>query len=351
MNELPSPDIACVDRFIQAVLYEGYILYPYRQCVKNRQRWTFGGVYPRAYCEATKGSERFAIQTECLIVGGADVRLAGNVRFLHLIQRSVGELDQAVDEWPLDREPSYTLKEILQVESETYQPWQEAVERQVPLNNWSLQDLVNCTRQQTFEYEGARQTESIRDANGEIGGVIVRESCTLRGMIEVSAVCVASDLYRVRVVVQNETLIEKGVDFSNDHTALRSMASTNIVLNIQDGQFLSLTDPPSIHRVAAEDCQNIGTWPVLVGQEGDARMLLASPIILYDYPQVAVESPGDLFDSTEIDEILNLRIMTLTDEEKRQATAIDPRASAMLNRAENLTSEQMMRLHGTVRKV
>jgi hypothetical protein len=36
-----------VDRIVHAVLYEGYILYPYRASAKkNRQRFTFGRVYP-----------------------------------------------------------------------------------------------------------------------------------------------------------------------------------------------------------------------------------------------------------------------------------------------------------------
>jgi hydrogenase maturation protease len=64
---------------------------------------------------------------------------------------------------------------------------------------------------------------------------------------------------------------------------------------------------------------------VLVGKEGTADSILSSPIILYDYPKVAPESPGDLFDATEIDEILTLRILALTDEEKREMAAIDSR--------------------------
>ncbi|HUC30940.1 MAG TPA: hypothetical protein VMR80_15190, partial [Candidatus Acidoferrum sp.] len=77
--------------------------------------------------------------------------------------------------------------------------------------------------------------------------------------------------------------------------------------------------------------------------------MLASPIILYDYPQIAPESAGDLFDGTEIDEILSLRIMTLTDEEKREIRASDDRARQILERTENMPAEQFMKLHGTVR--
>ena len=52
-------NLTLVDPIAQAVLYEGYILYPYRPSVKNRQRWTFGGIYPEAYCQTQRGGERF----------------------------------------------------------------------------------------------------------------------------------------------------------------------------------------------------------------------------------------------------------------------------------------------------
>jgi hypothetical protein len=77
--------------------------------------------------------------------------------------------------------------------------------------------------------------------------------------------------------------------------------------------------------------------------------MLASPIILYDYPQVAPESPGDLFDATEIDEILTLRILALTEEEKQAMAAVDKRAQALLTRTESLAREQLLGLHGTIR--
>jgi len=77
--------------------------------------------------------------------------------------------------------------------------------------------------------------------------------------------------------------------------------------------------------------------------------MLASPIILYDYPQIAPESAGALFDGTEIDEILSLRILTLTDEEKRQMRETDPQARSLLERTEALDAEQWMQLHGVMR--
>ena len=77
--------------------------------------------------------------------------------------------------------------------------------------------------------------------------------------------------------------------------------------------------------------------------------MLSSPIILYDYPEIAPESPGDLFDGTEIDEILNLRVLTMTDEEKWEMSQVDERARQILNRTETLTEEDFWKMHGTIR--
>jgi hypothetical protein len=96
----------------------------------------------------------------------------------------------------------------------------------------------------------------------------------------------------------------------------------------------------------AAECQNTGVWPVLVGEPGDRSVVLGSPIILYDYPQIAPESKGDLFDGTEIDEILTLRILTLTDEEKQELRKCDERARRMLERIESAPGEDLLDLHG-----
>ena len=118
---------------------------------------------------------------------------------------------------------------------------------------------------------------------------------------------------------------------------------------MQNGAFVSLIDPPDECRALAAQCHNEGTWPVLVGRPGDKDTMLSSPITLYDYPQVAAESPGEFFDGTEIDEMLVLRILTLTDEERQAVAAVDERARALLYRTRSLSQEQMMGLHGAVR--
>jgi hypothetical protein len=96
----------------------------------------------------------------------------------------------------------------------------------------------------------------------------------------------------------------------------------------------------------ATACWNAGCWPVLVGEPGQTDTMLASPIILEDHPRIAPESPGDMFDGGEIDQLLVLNILALTDEEKAEMAACDPRAAEILARVENLDPEQLMCLHG-----
>ena len=179
-------------------------------------------------------------------------------------------------------------------------------------------------------------------------GILNREQDGIAGSVEVSAVEVGEGLYRVTVRVSNGTPLEP-VSNTRDQALLRCLVSTHAILGIERGEFVSLMAPPDHWRSAATDCRNIGVWPVLVGEEGRAEMMLSSPIILYDYPKIAPESAGDLFDGTEIDEILTLRIMTLTEEEKDEMVAVDERASDLLARTEALAREQLMGLHGTFR--
>jgi hypothetical protein len=87
---------------------------------------------------------------------------------------------------------------------------------------------------------------------------------------------------------------------------------------------------------------------VLIGRDD---IVLSSPIILYDHPEVAPESPGDLYDATEIDEILALRVVTLTEDEKSEARGTDPRAAAIIDRCDEMAPETWGRLHGAVRPV
>jgi hypothetical protein len=127
------------------------------------------------------------------------------------------------------------------------------------------------------------------------------------------------------------------------------MLSTHALLGLRGGRFVSLIDPPDDMRKLADTCQNRGLWPVLVGDRARADRVLAAPIILYDFPQIAPESPGNFFDGTEIDELLTLRILTLTAAEK-DAMRCDERTRTLLERTEQWTGDRLLTLHGTLRE-
>jgi hydrogenase maturation protease len=338
---------AAVDRIADAVLYEGYILYPYRPSVKNRQRWTFGGLYPAAWCRQGSG-DASACQTECLVSGGPATRFEAVLRFLHLTARQAAEVAPPLAEWPA-AEPPLRPVEALRVGDRLFPTWQEAEPREVSLEEVTLGELAAHPRQRPFALPGGRRVEPQREKGGEIVGALVREQRPVEGMIEAGAREVGEGLFRVALRVDNRTALADAGGLGRDEAQLYALVSTHALLGVSGGDFVSLLDPPERCREAAAGCRNVGTWPVLAGEEGRRDTMLSSPIILYDYPQVAPESPGDFFDGTEIDEMLTLRIMTMTDEEKRQMAAVDERAGALLARTEALAREQLLGLHGTVR--
>jgi hypothetical protein len=329
-----------------AVLYEGYLLYPYRpSAIKNRQRWTIGVVYPREYSEANGSIEPWTMQTECLVTGSADTSLDIYVRFLHLHLRKTMQAETS-------NASSKTQPDIMYAHEKSMasrlvnEPWEEGVEREVRSLNLSLSNVLEQPRLLEIEFPGERMMEESSD---ESTATIIREQQPLVGTVSITAEPISTDLFKLRVLIENKT---PGTGtFTSNAVMLYSFVSTHTILQVNQGTFISLMDPPEALKALAQGCQNLRTWPVMVGNEGESDTMLSSPIILYDYPQIAPESPGSLFDGTEIDEILTLRIMTLTDEEKEEMRQGDERAREILERTESLSPEQFMKLHGVIRSM
>ena len=153
---------------------------------------------------------------------------------------------------------------------------------------------------------------------------------------------------RLQVRVENRTVVGPVPERRED--ALPSaLVAAHTIISVSGGEFISMTDPPIWAQPAVAECQNAGGWPVLADPGGGRQVVLSSPIILYDHPELAAESPGELYDGTEIDEILTLRTLALSDAEKLEARATDPRAAALLDRVESMDAQTMTRLHGTIR--
>ena len=326
-------------KIAEAVLYEGYLLWPYRRSArKNQQRWTFGGVYPRAYSEARGGDDPWIMQTECLVSGDEESGIDVSVHFLHVVERKVarktGETLEFVDE--------------LRAGGELYLAWDEAVERDIAVGRFKVSELAESSERVEIDIAGGSTEEPLEEPAGVVVGAVVRSWRPLCGAVQVEAELLRRGTFRVTVKITNTTPWG-GED--RESTLRQTFVSTHTTLEVRAGEFVSLIDPPEELRKAAEGCENLKTWPVLVGEEGDRSTLLSSPIILYDYPQIAPESPGDLFDGTEIDQMLILNVLNLTDEEKEEMRASDPRGREILERCESLSPEELMRLNGSFRDI
>ncbi|HET9529074.1 MAG TPA: hypothetical protein VFQ92_01890 [Blastocatellia bacterium] len=342
-------DLRLVDRIVNAVLYEGYMLYPYRpSAVKNRQRWNFGVLYPESYSAAQGAADASSMQTECLITVDEHAALDVRARFLHLLAREIGVLiaDAPAGDW---NDARFRVVESLDVDGQVFQTWQEAVERDVSVTGLSLSGLAAEPQRVSFSFPSSRNAEPLKDEGGRVVGVMVRTHQAIEGAVELSAERVDGQAIKVTARIVNLTPLDDAKEGARDEALMRSLISTHTILGVCGGEFVSLLDPPLQFREAAGRCQNIGTWPVLLGSEAERDAMLSSPIILYDYPQVAPESAGDFFDGTEIDEMLALRVMTLTEEEKREMRDADERTRRILEMTETLPAEQMMKLHGAVR--
>jgi hypothetical protein len=343
-----------VDRIANAVLYEGYILYPYRASSrKNRQRFTFGRVYPQAYSEAQNGVEPFAIQTECLLRSrGARPTLEVRVRFLQPVERAIGLLAAPAPELPAEIEPgSLEFVSEVQIGDKLYQAWQEAVEREIRSSHQPLDSLASHPLSIPFHFSSSLTFDPIRSGETQVIGAIVRQQRSMEGRIDIAVQPVSGEVFKIKVTVQNQTSASERELSQSEEVLMRTFASTHTILESNQGEFLSLMDPPEAYAEASAACSNIGTWPVLVGEkeEGEAWTMLSSPIILYDYPEIAAESPGELFDGTEIDEILTLRVLAMTDQEKWEMRQGDEHAREILNRTEGLPEEDFWKMHGTIR--
>jgi len=322
-----------------AVLYEGYLLYPYRASSrKNQSRWQFGVLGPPG--AATYGlGEDPELSAQFLVEAGPEATLTLVVRFLQLQRRTITD-------------PAGRPVAELRVGEQSWLSWDEAVERERGLGPFEL-----CTSTFDIHVDSGRASEkipaggtipggveSIHDDTRATPGQIMRERQTLTGRLDLTVDDV-DGLRRLTVTVRNTG--EAAAD--KDDAIARSFIGAHIIAEITGGAFVSLLEPPPTATTAAASCEQHRCFPVLAGPTGSHALLLISPIILYDHPEIAEQSEVPLFDSTEIDEILTLRVMTLTDDEKRQARATDPRAAQIIDRCEAMTPEQMRQLHGVLR--
>jgi hypothetical protein len=337
-----NTSLALARAVADAVLSEGYLLYPYRASAqKNQVRWQFGILGPPGAAEDGSGEEA-SMSADCLLAPGAEAGLEIHVRFLQLQTRTAEKADDGGGFTPVDS---------LTVGGANWLSWDEAVEQEVAFGPLSVAQL-RAGQVLPVEVPEGLDVEELKDNAGRPAGRLVRRRRALRGELRLSAAEESGGLLRLSVTAANTShpLSAGPLPAGNrqDATAA-SFIGAHVLLGVRDGDFVSLLDPPGWAQPAAGRCSQHRCWPVLAGPEGQTDVLLISPIILYDHPAVAPESSVALFDSTEIDEILTLRVLTLTDDEKAEARATDPRAAAVIDRCEAMSPEDLQQLHGALR--
>lgn len=320
--------LAAAEKVADAVMCEGQVLYPYRaSAAKNRLRWQFGVLTPRSYAER-EGGERWSMTSRCLLDAGEGASVSVRARFVRSRSRTV-----VVD----GREV-----ESAEVGGRLLTSFDETVEESVDAGPVAVSDLLGEPLRLPIRLAGAETVEA----------PLVYRLLPLEGLLSVSAEALPGPygLLRVAASLENLTGWEPPPGGATRGDALqRSMIAAHLLLATTAGRWLSAVDPPEFARGLAGAAEQEGCFPVLVGD--DDRVVLAAPIILYDHPEVAPESAGDYCDATEIDEILSLRTLALTDEEKREARATDGRAAEILDRCDNMPPEVWARLHGAIRSM
>lgn len=328
-----------------AVLYEGYLLYPYRRSsAKNRVRWQFGVLAPRAWAEAggpvapgVSGSvESWQQQTECLLRARPDAVVCVRVRYLQTQHRGVERQGDDGRGTPVDS---------LETACAVHLAFDEAVPRETDIVI-RLAELLENDHEFAFGAPRGEETETLPGGVGRL----VRRRCPIEARTTLHAERILGSLHRLRVRTENTgRSVPPGAP--RDEALRHSLIATHTFIGGEGLTFFSSIDPPDDVAPHLGDCRNLHTFPVLAGPGGSDSLVLSSPIILPDHPQVAPESPGDLHDAAEIDEILTLRTLLLTDDEKREARATDPRAARILDRVETMPPEVFARLHGAIRSL
>ncbi|WP_030416755.1 hypothetical protein [Streptomyces sp. NRRL S-1448] len=331
---------AAARQVADAVLFEGYVLYPYRaSAAKNRLRWQFGVLVPPGWTAA--GAEHAHQRTECVMEPKPGARLSAELRFLHAQRRTVQRLRP---------DGEFETVDELELPDRVLVPWDEATEERLTLDA-AVTELTGAGRTLPFTRPASEQTEPVHDADGRLIGRLVRRRARIDGRIRLTASPLDGPYAALRLTATVENTGDWTPSGTTDRTEAlpHALIGAHLFLGLSAGRFLSQTDPPEWARAAVATCRNEHTWPVLAGEPGRADVVLSAPIILEDHPAVAPESPGALYDALEIDEILALRTAALTDQEKREARGTDPRAADVITLADTMPPEVLDRLHGAVR--
>ncbi|MDQ6843719.1 MAG: hypothetical protein M3Z92_05095 [Bacteroidota bacterium] len=331
-----------LENLTRTLLYEGYSLFPYhRNAIKNQKPIPFGVVYPADY-NAFNMHAHSEMHTDCIVTGDGDLMINVTVRFLHLKKTEVFQINAGADSDENNFSPIYEIS----VNGELYQAGWQTIERKINSGDLRIGQLVDNPKTLSISFDKVFKSKFIWDLNGEITGKQIISILPIEGTVTIKAIPVENmeNAYRVIVFITNSTPVENANEISRDEISRQSFLSTNTILNTTTGEFISLQNPGEKWVSIIEQCQNKGTWPILIDENN--KTLLSSPIIVYDYPKINPRSNGDLFDSLEIEEALILHFSVMSDEEKNKIAQSDEKLRSMLNKVGQVTPNEIINLHG-----
>jgi hypothetical protein len=340
-DEIENNAKSTLEEITRTVLYEGYAIFPYRRSsAKNVKPIPFGTVYPQAY-QKHHSELHAAAQTQCILQSSDQASVKITLRFLHLCRKRLLRIDHE----NLGQN-QFQSTDIIEIDNKTYESGWEAQERKIDIGAHTISNLINEPCKKPIQFEGEQANDIIYDEDGKVSCNVLFQQNEINGEVSVTVkpAGVVEDGYMITVKVANTTSVDDAAGCSRDEVYGQSFLSANTILESDRGTFISQADPPQEWKEVNETCENINTWPVLVDK--DDKTMLSSPIVLYDYPEIAPESRGINFDSTEIEEMLMLQVAALTDEEKQEVEQSDGKMKAMLERVRSTTPEELLKLHG-----
>ncbi len=279
-----------LSQLVSTLLFEGYALYPYTPgATKNATPTPFGIVYPPAYAKGNPSTFDH-LRIECVLEAGPDARVSATALFL----QAAGERHQGT-------------------------------ERQIEITSTPLAELIDQGTGQEFRFEGDPSLEGRARLRAEHSG--------------------EPGLARVAMCVHNTTELSKDPRQMERSEALRaSLLSTHVVLEAENGRFVSPLERQGPAGEIVNGCRNVNTFPVLASERDSA--VLGASIVLPDHPRMAPESLGNLFDNTEIEEALLLHVKALSDGERHEIADQDPAVREMIEAADAAGPEEIVALHG-----
>ncbi|GAB2761547.1 hypothetical protein GCM10027174_42680 [Salinifilum aidingensis] len=268
-----------------AVLYKGSRSSSARPAdAPERFRWQFGVLSPSDAVGRDVGEDATMV-TDCLVVDEPAAELRVRLRFLQLQDRGVEQLVSAHEQPP-------EFAPVAELDCGACLSGREEVEHDIHVVTRELGELGERPVDQLLRVPGTRQFAPLHSDRGSQRGRVVRTRQPVDARLRVTPGRRSRGVRKLRFELVNTTVSsgdahDRVQRAARERALHRSLLSPHLLLSVTRGRFLSVLDPPDWAGELARECVHRRLWPVLTGDHGDDRSVLASPVILHDRPRVS----------------------------------------------------------------